>query len=84
MIRVNEFLDKYATATSDNLIKAPRISIIMPTYCRGDNGLLARAILSVLSQSFKNFELIIVDDGAKDSTKKIVGDFLNKITVLSI
>jgi len=39
-------------------------SVILPTFCRGDNGLLERAINSVLSQSFSSFELIVVDDGS--------------------
>lgn len=46
------------------------ISIIMATYNRGKS--IERAILSALNQSFKNFELVIVDDGSKDNTKEIV------------
>ena len=39
----------------------PEISVIITTFNRGD-GLLQRAIDSVLAQTFKNFELVIVDD----------------------
>lgn len=41
------------------------ISIIMPTYKRAD--LIDKAIASIESQTYKNWELIIVDDNPKDS-----------------
>ncbi len=49
------------------------VSIIIPTYNRVS--LLSRAIKSVLSQTFKDFELIIVDDGSTDNTKDMVEGF---------
>jgi len=51
----------------------PLVSVILPTYNRAS--LLPRAIKSVLDQTYKNFELIIVDDNSTDNTKKIVNDF---------
>ncbi|MCP4649265.1 MAG: glycosyltransferase [PVC group bacterium] len=45
---------------------APFFSIIIPTYNRLD--FLKTAINSVLTQSFENFELIIIDDGSTDQT----------------
>lgn len=52
------------------MISHPRVSIILPTY----NGafLIERAIRSILAQSFKDLELIIVDDGSTDETASIV------------
>jgi len=41
---------------------SPFFSIVIPTYNRPD--LLGRAIESVINQSFKNFEIIIVNDGS--------------------
>jgi len=49
------------------------VSVILPTYNRAQT--LAQSVSSVLSQTFTNFELIIVDDGSGDSTPEVVGSF---------
>ena len=51
----------------------PFFSIIIPTYNRAN--FLTKAINSVISQTFENWELIIVDDGSTDNTKVIVNEF---------
>jgi glycosyltransferase involved in cell wall biosynthesis len=48
-------------------------SIIIPTYNR--EKLIGRAIKSVLNQSFKDFEIIVIDDGSEDRTEHVVNSF---------
>ena len=46
------------------------VSVILPTWNRADT--LTDAINSVLSQSYKNWELLVIDDGSEDGTDNIV------------
>jgi glycosyltransferase involved in cell wall biosynthesis len=52
------------------------ITIILPTYNGGKY--IKKAIESVLSQSFLDWELLIIDDGSSDNTQEIVQDFIYK------
>jgi len=51
-------------------MSAPLITIAMPVYSA--EATVAEAIDSVLKQTFADFELLIVDDGSKDETLKVV------------
>ena len=55
---------------------SPTVSVVLPTYNRAH--LIGRAIQSVLSQTYQNFEVIIVDDGSNDCTKDVVKSFRDK------
>src|SRR4051794_36039928 len=51
----------------------PALTVLMPVY----NGMpyLREALDSILSQSFENFELLIIDDGSKDGTADFVRSY---------
>ena len=74
-MRFAEFLLDQRIVKPATFIDKPSVSVIMPTYCRARDGLLARAITSVLAQTFADFEFIIVDDGSTDGSEEIVRDF---------
>ena len=50
----------------------PLVSVMMTSY--NHEGFIREAIESVLSQSFTDFELIIVDDASKDESRKIISE----------
>ena len=45
---------------------------------------ISKAIMSVLKQSMNSFELIIIDDGSKDNSKKIIDKFKKNKKVISV
>jgi teichuronic acid biosynthesis glycosyltransferase TuaG len=48
----------------------PCISIIIPSYNRAE--LLKNAVMSVLTQTFTNFEVIVCDDGSTDNSEELI------------
>lgn len=59
--------------------KNPLVTVILPTYNRG--WIIKKAIDSVLSQDFRDFELIVVDDGSTDNTESILEGYAGDIIV---
>lgn len=53
----------------------PFISVVLPTHNRVQE--IRKAIDSVISQSFKDWELIIVDNFSSDGTREVVASFLD-------
>jgi glycosyltransferase involved in cell wall biosynthesis len=57
----------------------PLVSVVLPTYNR--KGTLDRAIRSVLDQTFRDFELIVVDDGSTDESRGILEQYARRARV---
>ena len=54
----------------------PAVSVIMPVFQAGKT--LRRAVESVLRQSFRDFELLLSDDGSTDQSVEIEEEFVRK------
>lgn len=51
----------------------PLVSVVIPTYNRSKK--LARAIKSVLNQTYQNFEILVVDDGSEEDLRVVCDTF---------
>ena len=58
----------------------PEVSVIIPTYNRSDR--VVRAVQSVLDQSFKDLEILVVDDGSTDDTEARLVHYGTSITYM--
>ncbi len=62
--------------------RRPRVTVVIPTYNRAD--LVGAAIDSVLTQTFADLELIVVDDGSTDDTPAVLARFTDpRVRVIS-
>src|ERR1041384_4972436 len=69
--------DRKKTTTRAKAANASRlISVVMPAFNAGRT--IAGSINSILSQTYKNWELIIVDDGSTDNTYQEICKFKDK------
>jgi glycosyltransferase involved in cell wall biosynthesis len=59
----------------------PLVSVVMPAF--NAERYIAESVDSVLSQTFQDFEIIIVDDGSTDKTIEIVGKYGSRVKVIS-
>ncbi len=60
----------------------PKISVIIPTYNSGEY--LIRTLVELEKQDFKDFEVIIVDDGSTDNTQMLLDQYLGLTPELKI
>ncbi|MCX6054417.1 MAG: glycosyltransferase [Chloroflexi bacterium] len=51
-------------------MKKPSISVVVPLYNKEKH--INRCLDSILSQSFQDFEIVVVNDGSTDDSKKRV------------
>jgi glycosyltransferase involved in cell wall biosynthesis len=68
-----------ANKSKKNLPKNVLVSVVIPAYNEEEN--IEKCIKSLLNQTHKNLEVIIVDDGSEDETRKIIQNF-SKVTLI--
>ena len=55
----------------------PKVSIIIPTYNRAHY--IGESVDSILAQTFKDYEIIVVDDGSTDNTREVLKKYGDKV-----
>ena len=55
-------------------LKKPFVSILIPAY--NEEIGIEKTLKSCISQTYPNFEIIVINDGSKDNTKKIIRNFI--------
>ena len=57
-------------------MNTPELSVVIPVYSRGWE--LAQSIESVLAQTYQNFEIVLVDNNAKEVARSMAKDFVER------
>jgi len=68
--------------TSQNNLNQPLVSVIIPAY--NAENFIPKTLESVLSQTYQNIEVLVVDDGSTDTTAEIVKSFVQKDSRVSL
>jgi glycosyltransferase involved in cell wall biosynthesis len=55
----------------------PRVSVVIPNY--NHTRFITGAIQSVLNQTYRSFEVIVVDDGSTDNSREVVASFGSQV-----
>jgi hypothetical protein len=78
-IRVKDIIkDNSIWLPSQDYDEKKKLSILMPTFGRGKNGFFKRAVTSYIEQTFKDTELIIIDDANTDGTSEQIDEFMKQ------
>lgn len=78
-----EHLSLSSSLNKDVIIKDDTVvSVIIPCYNTAH--FLNQAIESALNQTYKNVEVIVVDDGSDDNTKEVCATFQNKVKYVRV
>jgi len=74
-ICAKRYVTSESNSTSEN--SYPFVSIIVPA--RNEQNNIGRCLLSLLSQNYPNFEVIVIDDNSTDDTLRIIKQIRNQI-----
>jgi glycosyltransferase involved in cell wall biosynthesis len=57
------------------------VSVIIPTFNRAHQ--IARAVASVLYQTFTDYEILVIDDGSEDATPEVIEPFRSRVKCIT-
>lgn len=60
----------------------PKVSIIVPVY--NAENYISNTLDSILNQSLEEIEILVINDGSKDNSKKILDDYSNKYKKIEV
>ena len=70
---INNLRKKLSSVSQNIIIKQPAISVIIPAY--NVEQYIEKCLVSLMTQTFKDIEIIVINDGSTDNTKSIVATF---------
>lgn len=70
------------TRSGPSFVDQPLVTVIIPSYNHAD--FIGQAIDSVAGQTYKNIELIIIDDGSRDGSPSVIEDVIKKYKSISM
>lgn len=65
---------------NSHMLSKPLVSVVIPTYNYAHY--LPEAIDSIVSQTYKNLEILVIDDGSTDNTKAVMEKYKQKVRYL--
>ena len=68
------------TEIQEDVTELPLITVVVPCYNHGKY--LRESVESLLAQTYKNLEIIVVNDGSTDNTLEVLKSYGNRITLL--
>lgn len=57
-----------------------KVTVIIPTYNRSDS--ILRTLKSIINQSYRPLDIVIIDDGSQDNTKDVLQPYLAGGTIV--
>ncbi|CAE6872082.1 hypothetical protein R69749_06296 [Paraburkholderia domus] len=79
-MKVKDLIDGavWMPGSAYDVAKKPKVSVLLPTFRRAKSGLFRHCVESVLAQTLRDIELIIIDDASTDGTADQIAEFMEQ------
>lgn len=65
------------TAAQPDRADAPAVSVIIPNYNHARY--VGQAIASALAQTYRDYEIVVIDDGSTDNSREVIAPFMDRV-----